>query len=82
MIIDILTSWWCIGLIGVAIGIIISLIGLDFKHFDGIIHITEGEEADKYLFEFRIAPEQIPKMKQVIFTVKLEPNNSQNLHGF
>ena len=41
MIIDILTSWWCIGLIGVAIGIIIGLIGLDFKHFDGIIHMQE-----------------------------------------
>ena len=74
--IDILTSRWVIGLIGICIGLIFGLITSDWKHSDGVIHVNK--EGSKYLFEFNIAPEQIPLMKQVIFTVKLE-DDEQNL---
>lgn len=74
--IDILTSRWVIGLIGICIGLIFGLIASDWKHSDGVIHVNK--EGSKYLFEFNIAPEQIPLMKQVIFNVKLE-DDEQNL---
>lgn len=77
--IEFLTSRWVIGLICICIGLIFGLITVDWKHTDGVIHVTQGEDKDKYLFEFNIAPEQIPKMKQVIFRVSIE--DSQNLQG-
>ena len=77
--IDILTSWWFIGLIGICIGFIIGRIAIDFNKSDGIIHVTQGDEKDQYLFEFNIPPEQIPKMKQVVFKVQIE--KSQNLQA-
>lgn len=80
MIIDILTSWWFIGMIGLAIGFIVGLICLDFKHSDGVIHVTRGEERDTYLFEFNVPPERVPQMKNVIFSVRIEPKE-QNLQS-
>lgn len=52
---------------------------LSIKH--GIIHVSQDEDHDSYLFEFRIPPEQIPKMENVVFKVSLENARSQNLQG-
>lgn len=74
MVINTLNSWpwYLIFLIGLAIGFLIGLFSLDRKSHDGVIHVTHGEEADKYLFEFNIPPEKIPQMKNVIFAVQIE----------
>jgi hypothetical protein len=74
--IEFLASKWTIGLICICIGLIFGLIASDWKHADGVIHVNK--DGNKYLFEFNIAPERIPLMKQVIFTVKLE-DDEQNL---
>ena len=77
--IEFLTSRWVIGLICICIGLIFGLITVDWKHTDGVIHVKQGNEKDQYLFEFNIPPEQIPKMRQVVFKVQIE--QSQNLQG-
>ena len=48
---------------------------------DGVIHIYKKDEEERYLFEFNIPPENIPKMKQVVFYTKEEDDDSQNLHA-
>lgn len=79
MLIDIFGSWWFISLIGACIGLVIGLICVDFKQASGVIHVTQGEEKDQYLFEFNIPPEDIPKMKRIIFKVQIE--QSKNLQS-
>lgn len=80
MVIDALNScpWYLIFLIGLAIGFLIGLFSLDRKHH-GVIHVTQEEDTDRYFFEFHIEPEEIPRMKTVVFKVKIERDSSQNL---
>ena len=81
MIINTLNSWpwYLIFLLGLTIGFLLGIFSFDRKSHDGVIHITQGEENDKYLFEFNIPPEKIPRMKNVIFAVKIE--QEQNLQS-
>ena len=67
--------WWLLGFI-TGFGLELFLCS---QKKDGIIHVTQGEESDKYLFEFNVPPEQIPKRNQIIFAVKIEEDGSQNL---
>ena len=69
--------WFLCGLIvGAILGMVCAK--LTGKQ-DGVIHVTRKPpgEADRYLFEFNIAPEVIPEMKNVIFRVKLEPDDGR-----
>lgn len=79
---DILNTvpWWILFLVGLVIGSLAMQLYLSTKH-DGSIYVTHGEETDKYLFEFNIPPEQIPKMKQVVFAVKIITEEPQNLQA-
>lgn len=72
-------AWWFLGL-AVGAGIVYFICS---KRKDGVIHVTLGEEKDKYLFEFNIPPEEVPSMNQVVFVVKIERENpnSQNLQS-
>ena len=78
---DILNSapWWAICILGVLIGFLAGVFSLDKKQHDGIIHIIQGEDTDKYIFEFNIPPEDVPKMSQVVFKTKIE--ESQELQS-
>ena len=67
--------WW---LLGFAAGFGLELFLCSQKK-DGVIHVTQGEESDKYLFEFNVPPEKIPEMNQIIFVVRIEEDSSQNL---
>lgn len=69
-------------MIGLVIGFGLMLFIYSFKQ-DGVIHIFQEEDTDKYLFEFRVPPEEIPTMSHVIFTVKIAPKDadSQNLQS-
>lgn len=75
--------WQLIFTVGLIVGCLIGiLLSHDKKSHDGIIHVTQGEESDKYLFEFNIPPEEIPRMKNVIFEVRVEDEqNLQTLRG-
>lgn len=67
------TPWYLIFAVGLIVGYLIGmLLSLDRKSHDGVIHVTQGEDRDKYLFEFNIPPEKIPRMKNVIFAVKVD----------
>lgn len=69
--------WWIVGfMVGFGLELFIRS-----SRKDGVIHVTQQEEGDKYLFEFNIPPEEIPTMSQVVFTVKLEKADSQNLQS-
>lgn len=78
--IDILSAW-PLFIVGLLIGFIAGTFIHDRSH--GVIHITHEEDHDNYLFEFNIPPEDVPKMKQVIFATKIEEKgSSQNLQSF
>lgn len=79
---DILNSipWWILFITGFVIGAIgMRLYLANESH--GAIHVTHGEDSDKYLFEFNIPPENIPKMKKVVFRVVIVDDASQNLQS-
>ncbi len=69
-------------LLGVAVGFVIGVWSINWQKSDGKIHVTLGDEEknDRYLFEFNIPPEKIPRMKNVVFKVQLE-QSSQKLQS-
>lgn len=67
-------AWW---FLGVAVGAWIIYV-ICSRRKDGVIHVTLGEEKDNYLFEFNIPPEEVPKMKQVVFVVKIDAKKIQS----
>ena len=71
--------WWLIGLI-IGAGLVYVIC---YRRKDGVIHVTLGrdKEADQYLFEFNIPPEDIPTMDQVVFKVRIEGREPQNLQS-
>ena len=80
--IDFLRSqpWWFFMIFGMSIGYVVGVL-LYRAAFDGVIHVTQNDDKDTYLFEFLIPPEKIPKIKNVMFRVKLEKDDSQKLQG-
>ena len=82
--IDVLNSapWWVMLVLGCVVGFLIGVFCLDFMKHDGVIHVFKEEDKDRYLFEFNIPPEDIPKMKIISFGVKLEKEDgSKNLQS-
>jgi len=72
-------QWYMLFFIGFLVGTVAGFIFFRQNKHDGIIHVTRGEESDKYLFEFNIPPERIPQMKTVIFKVAIEDDSSQKV---
>lgn len=71
------TPFWAWLFLGVAVGAWIIYV-ICSRRKDGVIHVTLGEEKDNYLFEFNIPPEEVPKMKQVVFVVKIDAKKIQS----
>lgn len=60
---------------GFAVGFLIEYLICSTRK-DGVIHIFQEEEGDKYLFEFNILPEKIPQMSQVVFKTRIKESNA------
>lgn len=65
--------WWILFLIGAAVGLIVGWILFDRQRYGGVIHIYPEEDITaRYLFEFRIPPENVPKMNSIIFSISVD----------
>lgn len=69
--------WWAWLILGLLAGFILGSLITDRHKRDGVIHVARSEEKDRYLFEFNIPPEDVPKMKQVVFEVRLEDSSQE-----
>ena len=71
--------WWVMLLLGLSLGLIFGSFVMGKIGHDGLIHVTlgEGEDKDLYLFEFNVPPEEIPKMKHVVFKVVIDKSSQK-----